>query len=172
VTGPFGSAFLRADHPGRTVIVASGTGFAPMWSVAVGAITERPQRDLIFVVAARTIQSLYMHAALCRLALFPNVRIIPVVSEQQKVSRAVRHGRPTDHMPELLPDDVVYTAGAPAMTDNVARMARAVGARCYTDPFLPNVASVELAPLMSRLTGWLNEPKSSHGTMRASSSAV
>ena len=172
LTGPFGSAFLRPNHPGRTVIVASGTGFAPMWSIAVGAIMERPQRELIFVVAARTIQSLYMHTALCRLALFPNVRIIPVVSEPQKLSHAVRHGRPTEHLPDLLPDDIVYTAGAPAMTDSVARIAKAAGARCYTDPFLPDAKPVEYPPLMSRLTGWLNEPKSSPIMMRPRSSAA
>ncbi|MGB8399998.1 2Fe-2S iron-sulfur cluster-binding protein [Bradyrhizobium sp.] len=172
LTGPFGSAFLRADHPGRTVLVASGTGFAPMWSIAVGAIMERPQRELIFVVAARTIQSLYMHAALCRLALFPNVRIIPVVSEPQNVSHAVRHGRPTDHLPNLSPDDVVYTAGAPAMTDSVARIAMAAGARCYTDPFLPDAKPAEQVHLMSRLTGWFNEPKSSPVMMHPGSSAA
>src|SRR5712672_1314131 len=98
VTGPFGSAFLRPNHSGSIVLVASGTGFAPMWSIAVAAILERPQRELIFVVAARKLQSLYMHSALCRLALFPNVTIIPTVSEQESVvSPAIRSGRPTDH---------------------------------------------------------------------------
>jgi hypothetical protein len=41
-------------------------------------------------------------------------------------------------LPSLSPNDVVYTSGAPVMTDTVARIARAAGARCYTDPFLPN----------------------------------
>ena len=101
-----------------------------------------------------------MHAALCRLALFPNVTLIPIVSEPQKISHAVRSGRPTDHLPRLSPDDVVYTAGAPAMTDAVARVAKAAGAMCYTDPFVPEARTVEQTGLMSRLTGWLNEPKS------------
>jgi len=83
----------------------------------------------VFVVAARSIRSLYMHAALCRLALFPNVTIIPIVSEPQKISHAIRSGRPTDHLPNLTPNDIVYTAGAPAMTEAVARMAEAAGAR-------------------------------------------
>ncbi len=141
VTGPYGSAFLRRDHSGSIVLVASGTGFAPMWSIAVAAILERPQRELIFVVAARKLQSLYMHSALCRLALFPNVTIIPTVSEVQDVSPAIRSGRPTDHLPNLSPNDVVYTSGAPAMTDTVARIARVAGARCYSDPFVPNNAA-------------------------------
>jgi NAD(P)H-flavin reductase/ferredoxin len=145
ITGPYGSAFLRRSHSGAIVLVASGTGFAPMWSIAVAAILERPQRELIFVVAARKLQSLYMHSALCRLALFPNVTIIPTVSEVQNVSPAIRSGRPTDHLPNLSPNDVVYTSGAPAMTDTVARIARAAGARCYTDPFVPSHEAVEPA---------------------------
>jgi NAD(P)H-flavin reductase/ferredoxin len=156
VTGPFGGAYLRPDHSGSIVLVASGTGFAPMWSIAVAAIMKRPQRELIFVVAARQLRSLYMHAALCRLALFPNVTIIPVVSEPQSVSRAIRSGRPTDHLPNLSPDDVVYTAGAPAMTQSVARIAKAAGARCYADPFVPNAKAVEPTTLLARVAGWLN----------------
>ena len=152
LTGPFGRGFFRTGHPGRLVLVASGTGFAPMWSVAVAAIMEQPERELVFVVQARSIRSLYMHAALCRLALFPNVTLIPMVSEPQKISHAVRSGRPTDHLPRLSPDDVVYTAGAPAMTDAVARIAQAAGARCYTDPFVQEHTGSEQAGLMSRLT--------------------
>jgi 3-phenylpropionate/trans-cinnamate dioxygenase ferredoxin reductase subunit len=160
IAGPYGSAFLRRNHSGSIVLVASGTGFAPMWSIAVAAILERPQRELIFVVAARKLQSLYMHSALCRLALFPNVTIIPTVSEPQSVvSPAIRSGRPTDHLPSLSPNDVVYTSGAPAMTDTVARLAKAAGARCYTDPFLPNqkpaeqakASLINKAPLLKRI---------------------
>ena len=153
VTGPLGSAFLRLKHPGRTVMVASGTGFAPMWSIAVAAITEQPQRELVFIVAARKIQSFYMHNALCRLARFPNVTIIPIVSEAQNVSSVIRSGRPTEHMPRLTPDDVVYTCGAPAMTESVARISRAAGARCYADPFTSSAKPEESASLMTRFAG-------------------
>jgi NAD(P)H-flavin reductase/ferredoxin len=152
VTGPYGSAFLRRNHPGSTILVASGTGFAPMWSIAVAAILERPEREMIFVVAARKLQSLYMHSALCRLALFPNVTIIPTVSEPQEDFPAIRGGRPTDHLPRLSPNDVVYTAGAPAMTESVGRIARAAGARCYSDPFLPTTTPSEHRKLMDRVT--------------------
>jgi len=124
-----------------------------MWSIAVAAILERPQRELIFLVGARKLQSLYMHAALCRLALFPNVTIVPVVSEPQSVSHAIRSGQPTDHLPNLSPDDVVYTAGAPALTESVARIARAAGARCYTDPFVSNDQPAEQTTLRGRLSG-------------------
>jgi 3-phenylpropionate/trans-cinnamate dioxygenase ferredoxin reductase subunit len=159
LTGPFGSAFLRPNHSGRTVLVSSGTGFAPMWSIAVAAITERPPRELVVVVATRKIQSFYMHGALCRLALFPNVTIVPIVSEPQSVSPAIRSGRPTDHLPNLSPNDVVYTSGAPAMTEHVARIAKDAGAKCYTDPFVPNAKLAEHSNLMDRLIGWLDHQR-------------
>jgi NAD(P)H-flavin reductase len=153
VTGPLGSAHFRPNHHGRIVLVASGTGFAPMWSIAAAAITEEPRRELMFIVAARKLQSFYMHRALCRLALFPNVTIIPVVSEPQNVTSAIRIGRPLDYLPMLSPDDMVYTSGAPAMTNEIARIARDVGAVCYTDPFVPNARPAEQGGLMGRLFG-------------------
>ncbi len=156
LTGPLGTAFLRPNHTGSLVLVASGTGFAPMWAIAVAAIMERPQRELIFVIAARKLQSLYMHSALCRLALFPNVTIIPTVSEPQNVSPVIRSGRPTDHLPKLSPNDVVYTCGAPAMTEAVAQIARTAGARCYTDPFVSDSKPGNQTTIVERLAGWLS----------------
>lgn len=153
VTGPLGSAHFRPNHRGRIVLTASGTGFAPMWSIAAAAITEEPRRELMFIVAARKLQSFYMHAALCRLALFPNVTIIPLVSEPQNVTTAIRIGRPLDYLPMLSADDMVYASGAPAMTNEIARIARNAGAVCYTDPFVPNVRPAEQAGLMGRLFG-------------------
>jgi 3-phenylpropionate/trans-cinnamate dioxygenase ferredoxin reductase subunit len=63
-------------------------------------------------------------------------------------------------MPRLTPDDVVYTAGAPAMTESVADIARDAGARCYTDPFVPDGAEPEQATLMTRFGGWFSETRS------------
>jgi NAD(P)H-flavin reductase/ferredoxin len=156
LTGPHGGAFWRPNHAGGTVLVSGGTGFAPMWSIATAAITERPERELIFVVAARDLASFYMHRALCRLALFPNVTIVPVVTEPQNVSTAFRSGLPTEHLPNLAADDIVYAAGAPGLTDHVARFAKSAGARCYSDPFVSNAKHTEHTNLMSRLAGWLD----------------
>jgi NAD(P)H-flavin reductase/ferredoxin len=161
LSGPFGSSFHRRNHRGRVVLIASGTGFAPMWAIAAAAITERPERELAFVVATRKLQSFYMDGALCRLARFPNVTIVPVVSEPQNVSFAIRGGRPTDYMPTLSPADLVYTAGAPAMTEAVAQIARTAGARCYTDPFSPNDRGGEPSGAVARFFGWLDGSRKS-----------
>jgi 3-phenylpropionate/trans-cinnamate dioxygenase ferredoxin reductase subunit len=39
------------------------------------------------------------------------------------------------------------------MTNEVARIARAAGATCYTDPFVPNATPPEPAKLIERLFG-------------------
>lgn len=155
LTGPFGAAYFRPHHPGRVVLVASGTGFAPMWSVAVAAIAERRDRTMVFIVGARTLRSLYMIQALCNLARCSGVSIIPVVSESQRISSAIRSGRPTDHLPVLSPRDVIYTAGAPAMVERVAQVAGAVGAKCYTDPFSPQGKDSERRSFLARASSWL-----------------
>lgn len=155
VTGALGMAFFRRGHSGRVVLIAGGTGFAPMWSVAIGALAERRNREIVFVVGSRTLQSLYMIRGLCKLAHFPGVTIVPVVAERQTMSEAVRTGQPTDYMPALSSSDVVYTAGAPAMVEQVARAASAVGARCYTDPFAPQKREAEQRSFLARAVGWL-----------------
>jgi NAD(P)H-flavin reductase/ferredoxin len=167
LTGPFGGAFFRPNHPGGVVLVSSGTGFAPMWSIAVDAIKERPQREMVFVVATQKLQSFYMHSALCRLARFPNVTIIPVVSEPQHVSTAIRSGRPIDCLPNLSPEHVVYASGAAALTMQVAKIAKAAGASCYADPFVSHAQLAEESKLVSRLVGWLSSPRKNKRGPRA-----
>ena len=126
-----------------------------MWSIAVAAIFEQPQRELTFVVGTRDIQSLYMLGALCRLAHFPNVAIIPVVSKPQDFSRAIRVGSPVDYVPHLSSRHVVYTAGAPAMTERVAEIASMAGARCYTDPFSSGDERGERPNPAAAVAAWL-----------------
>ena len=136
------------------MLVASD-GFAPIWSIAVAAIKERPQRALMLIVGARTLRSFYMHGALCRLAQFPNVTIIPVVSEPQTISRVFRSGRPTDYLPALLPDDVVYASGAPKMIQSVARIARDAGPDA-SRPIVSDGKPSGPGNLRARVVGWFD----------------
>jgi 3-phenylpropionate/trans-cinnamate dioxygenase ferredoxin reductase subunit len=98
-----------------------------------------------------------MVPALCRLALFPNVTIIPVASEPQDVTAAVRGGKPTDHLPALTPHDIVFAAGAPEMVRAVAKIAADAGAECYSDPFEASYRTT--IDFWSRAAGWIaNKP--------------
>lgn len=137
IQGPFGSAFLRPASLNRLVLVASGTGFAPIWSIAVAAIQEHRRRRIVMAVGARTLESLYMTEALCALARCPNVTIIPVVEAPQNVTTIIRTGSLVDHIPELSTEDIVHACGPPRLVEAVGRMAAAAGAACYRDPFVP-----------------------------------
>jgi NAD(P)H-flavin reductase/ferredoxin len=156
LTGPFGSAYLRPASSGRLVLVASGTGFAPIWSIAFAALCEMPDRPMVVVVAARSRHSLYMAPALLRLATFPKVRVIPVLSRNQGSDSVFPVGNAVDFLPPLQPTDSVYVAGNPAMVNVVEALARQASARCYADPFVAQTD--EAAGLLTRARQWLTPP--------------
>jgi NAD(P)H-flavin reductase/ferredoxin len=155
LTGPLGSAHFRPNLDSRLVLVATNTGFAPIWSIAVAALRENPARTMIIIAGGRTIESLYMGPALMRLASFPNVVVVPVCSTPQTLTTAVRLGRPTDYLPHLLPTDVLYACGAPAMVNSIKSIAAHVGAVCYADPFLPTTDGMVEESVLTRAMGWL-----------------
>jgi NAD(P)H-flavin reductase/ferredoxin len=137
LSGPYGSAHFRSNLKGRLILVATNTGFAPIWSIAVAALRENQERRMMIIAGGRTVESLYMGPALVQLASFPNVLVVPICSTPQTLTKAVMPGRPTDYLPRLLPTDVLYACGAPGMVDSVKSIAAHIGAVCYADPFLP-----------------------------------
>jgi len=137
LSGPFGSAYLRAGLSNRLVLVSGGTGFAPIWAIADAALRENPYRSIVAIVGARSLAALYMIPALCHLATGPNVNLVPVIEERCSEASVIRSGRPTDFLPQLNADDIVYAAGVPAMVDVVTKAAALSGALCHADPFEP-----------------------------------
>ena len=73
LTGPYGSAHFRPHLDGRLILVGTSTGFAPIWSIAVAALRENPERMMMIIAGGRSIELLYMGPALVQLARFPNV---------------------------------------------------------------------------------------------------
>jgi NAD(P)H-flavin reductase/ferredoxin len=160
LTGPYGSAHFRPNLSGRLILVATSTGFAPIWSIAVAALRENPGRMMMVIAGGRTIDALYMGPALAQLAKFPNVRVVPVCSTPQTITKAVLPGRPTDYLPRLLPTDVVYACGAPGMVDSIKSIAMQSGAVCYADPFLPTTGDTAEESFLTRAMEWLSVPTS------------
>lgn len=158
LNGPFGSAHFRPGLAGRLVLVATNTGFAPIWSVAVAALRENPQRRIMIIAGGRSLEALYMGPALARLASFPNVRAVPVCSAPQLSSNAVWPGRPTDYVPQLLPSDVLYACGAPGMVEAIKAIAAEAGAICYADPFLTAGGGNSEDGVLTRAMSWLAVP--------------
>ncbi len=163
--GPFGGAYFRPDHEGRLVLVATNTGFAPIWSIAVAALRENPHRMMMIIAGGRELSSLYMGPALVRLAAFSNVTVVAACTTPQSTYPAVKFGRPTEFLPHLLPSDAVYVCGAPAMVEAVKAFAGQFGATCFADPFVPNepAAAPRVAEtkdgLLRRTKAWFVTPK-------------
>lgn len=159
LTGPYGSAHFRPELQGRLILIGTNTGFAPIWSVAVAALRESPERRIMIIAGGRSIESLYMGPALAQLARFPNVVLVAVCSTPQTLTNAVKPGRPTDYLPRLLPTDVLYACGAPAMVDAVKAIAARAGATCYADPFIPTTDDASEKGVLTRVKGWLAVPR-------------
>jgi NAD(P)H-flavin reductase len=160
LTGPYGSAHFRSGLASRLVLVATNTGFAPIWSIAVAALRENPERKMMIIAGGKTMAALYMGPALARLSRFPNVRVVACCSTPQSVTAMVKKGRPTDFMPRLLPTDVLYVCGAGPVVDSVKSIAARAGAVCYADPFVPPADEPEIIEegVLNRAMGWLSVP--------------
>ena len=137
IVGPYGEGYLRPGATDRLVLVASGVGFAPIWSIAHAALRENPDREMVVIVVAKDRGGLYMAPTLVRLAACANVRVIPVVPQIGRLASAAWIGNPLVFMPRLSSSDIVYASGAPLMVEGVASIAQGAGARCYADPFIP-----------------------------------
>jgi NAD(P)H-flavin reductase/ferredoxin len=137
IAGPFGSAFFREGKTGRLVLVSSGTGFAPIWSIACAALRENPQRRIVLIAGVRTDDPVYMAAALERVAPLANVDVIVTIGRRPGLSSAVREGYPSDHLPALGESDTVYACGPSHLIDAITPIAVQSGAQLYCDPFEP-----------------------------------
>jgi NAD(P)H-flavin reductase/ferredoxin len=162
--GPFGAAYLRFGRANRLVLVASGTGFAPIWSIAEAAVRENPRREIVVLVGARSMESLYMIPALWRLASFPNVTIIPTTNISQSVTPVIRAGSPIDYLPPLSRHDLVYAAGSPRLVDAIREAADACGATLYSDSFVSSAGAPKGLLSQAKLWLWGQAPVSSPPT--------
>jgi ferredoxin-NAD(P)+ reductase (naphthalene dioxygenase ferredoxin-specific) len=164
VRGPFGNAFFRKAE-GRIVLVATGTGWAPIWAVARAARHHQPEREMVVVVGARDARNLYMQTSLEWLRQ-TGVEQITMTCTGSRADHPLQFGRPTVHLPRLLPSDAVFVAGAPEMVSAVEFLAGLAGATCHADPFLPATGRRRLG---SVIAGWARQLAS--GGMKAAVSA-
>ena len=124
--GPFGSFFLREAPTKPMILLASGTGFAPIKAIIEHLQHTGSQRHAALYWGCRSRQDLYMHDWAVQAAqALPTLTYIPVLSEPRPddawtgrtglVHHAVMH----DH-PNLLQHQV-YACGAPIMVDSAQR---------------------------------------------------
>ena len=124
--GPMGTFFLREDSPKPMILLASGTGFAPLKALIEQAVHNKSERAMTLYWGGRRPRDLYMDA-LCRewADTLPNFRYVPVISDAAPedawqgrtgfVHRAVVEDHPD------LSGHQVYACGAPIMVESARR---------------------------------------------------
>lgn len=124
--GPMGTFFLREDSDKPIVLLASGTGFAPLKAIVEHMINEQSPRPITLYWGGRRPHDLYMDA-LCRqwAADLPQFTYVPVISEAlPEDAWSGRTGFVHQAVMADLPDlsaYQVYACGAPVMVDAAHR---------------------------------------------------
>ena len=117
---PFGEFTLREDSDKPVILLATGTGFAPVKSIVEDAIKRKLARPLYLYWGARRASDLYLHALAQKWHDSGRVRFIPVLSAPDE-SWAGRRGRVQQAVLEdfgTLDGHEVYACGNPAMIDD------------------------------------------------------
>lgn len=124
IEAPFGSFFLREDSTKPIIMVAGGTGFAPIKGIIEHMLQHHIQRDVILYWGALSKQDLYMpELPQAWAAQHPHIKFIPVLSDAKPEDQWT--GR-TGYVHQAVLDDFaatglaefeVYCCGAPAMVE-------------------------------------------------------
>lgn len=124
--GPMGTFFLRDDRSCPIVLLASGTGFAPIKAIVEHMRAAGIERPTTLYWGGRRPQDLYLHE-LCEQwsREMPQLRYVPVVSDA--LAEDGWQGR-TGYVHRAVLDDFpdlsgcqVYACGAPAMVEAAQR---------------------------------------------------
>jgi CDP-4-dehydro-6-deoxyglucose reductase len=124
--GPFGSFFLREESDKPIVLLASGTGFAPIKALIQQLQLEGSPRPAVLYWGARRRADLYEHDWCVQAAAeMPNLRYVPVLSEPTAdCAWAGRTGFVHQAVMADWPDlsgHQVYACGAPVMVESAQR---------------------------------------------------
>jgi CDP-4-dehydro-6-deoxyglucose reductase len=124
--GPLGTFFVREDSDKPMVLLASGTGFAPIKAIVEQMKASGSQREMVLYWGGRRPRDLYMHA-LCEewARELPNFRYVPVVSDALEEDgwtgrTGYVHQAAVADLPDLSGWQV-YACGAPIVVESARR---------------------------------------------------
>lgn len=118
--GPHGGFYLREDSDKPIVLVAGGTGFAPIKAIVEHALAEKSTRPMTIYWGGRARADLYMLSLAERWAHeHAHVRFVPVLSEAPESDAwggrtGLVHEAAMQDFPDLSAHQV-YVCGSPAM---------------------------------------------------------
>jgi len=120
--GPHGTFYLREDSPKPMILLAGGTGFAPIKAIVEHAIAEECQRPMVIYWGAKARVDLYQDALPQHWAAsHPHIRYVPVLSEPAAGDAwtgrtGFAHHAVMADFPDLSGHQV-YACGSPAMIE-------------------------------------------------------
>ena len=123
VEGPFGSFYLREDSQAPIVLLASGTGFAPVKALIEHLYVRGSTRLVALYWGGRRPADLYLHDwVLDKKRHMPNLHYVPVISDalpedQWQGRTGFVHQAVLEDLPDLSGFQV-YACGAPIVVDS------------------------------------------------------
>jgi naphthalene 1,2-dioxygenase ferredoxin reductase component len=143
--GPFGSAGLSADEYRPAILVAGGTGLAPIKSVLDEAFARGSSRSLQFFYGTRRREDLYhLETMTAWASKHPNFSFVPVLSDEPKASDWTgERGMVTEAVARDVTDAFgaeAFLCGPPPMIDAAIPLLRKLGvdnADIHYDKFTP-----------------------------------
>jgi CDP-4-dehydro-6-deoxyglucose reductase/ferredoxin-NAD(P)+ reductase (naphthalene dioxygenase ferredoxin-specific) len=124
VSGPLGVSYLRDNHAGPTLLIAGGSGLAPIESILRTVLAHgRPDKVALYF-GARAERDVYHESLLSRLAeRHPNFTYVVVLSEERGRHRHV--GLVHEAVAAAITDVSgykAYLAGPPPMVEAATRV--------------------------------------------------
>ena len=144
IEGPFGSFYLREDSDKPMVLLASGTGFAPIKAIIEHMQFKSITRPAVLYWGGRRPDDLYMNDwVMAKVAEMPNFSYVPVISDA--LPEDAWTGR-TGFVHNAVLQDIadlsghqVYACGAPIVVDSAKAAYAAAGLpedEFYADSFV------------------------------------
>ncbi len=130
VSAPMGDFYLRKGHQ-SVVMIAGGSGLAPLLSMLRGASPQNRQRRVTLIFAARTQKDLYHLDEIQKLkeTWQGHFDFIPILSGEDPPSSWAGHRGKIDQLmtPELIADSKVYLCGSPSLVDHLQSLLKSLG---------------------------------------------
>jgi CDP-4-dehydro-6-deoxyglucose reductase/ferredoxin-NAD(P)+ reductase (naphthalene dioxygenase ferredoxin-specific) len=143
---PFGTAYLREEHPGPIIAAGGGTGLAPVLSIVRRALAHMPRRPLHIYFGVRSELDIYAARELEVLAAHDQVQMHIVLSDP-----AAPTSCRTGYLHQALEQDFadlsgakVYLCGPPPMVTAMTASVQTRGVKAediHSDPFTPSANS-------------------------------
>jgi len=145
VEGPFGTFFLREESDKPIILLASGTGFAPIKSIVEHALHRGAARPMVLYWGCRVRADLYLHELAERWQAEGKLRYVPVLSDAPAADHwtgrtGLVHRAVMQDFPDLSAHQV-YACGAPIMVESAHKdftsQCRLPEDDFYSDSFTP-----------------------------------